>query len=214
MTWINGRPGPVAVARVPRLRQADKIAPVQKTFISAGQLLADSFLLAERIHASGFRPDLIVGIWRGGAPVAIAVQEYFDVRGCNTRHVPVKTWAYGGIDVRRREVEVSGLSLVAEAVDAASRLLLVDDVFDTGASIQALLGKLQFQMDENCPKEIRIACPWYKPARNQTTLRPDYYLHETDAWLVFPHELAGLTAAEIAAGKPDLRAILGKLHLG
>jgi len=187
---------------------------MEKIFISAGQLLADSFLLAERIYTSGFRPDLIVGIWRGGAPVAIAVQEYFDVLGCDSRHVPVKTWAYRGIDVRRRDVEVSGLSMVADAVDASTKLLIVDDVFDTGASIDALLGKLKFQLDERCPKEIRIACPWYKPARNATALRPDYYLHETGAWLVFPHELAGLKAAEIAAGKTDLKEIFDRLHLG
>lgn len=186
---------------------------MEKIFISAGQLLADSFLLAERVHASGFRPDLIVGVWRGGAPVAIAVQEYFEVRGCNAGHVPVKTWAYRGIDERRGDVEVSGLALVADSVDASSRVLIVDDVFDSGASLEALLGKLRFQLDERCPREIRIACPWFKPARNQSTLRPDYFLHETDAWLVFPHELAGLTGDEIAAGKTDLHPIIDRLRL-
>lgn len=186
---------------------------MEKIFIDAGQLLADSFLLAERVYASGYRPDLIVGIWRGGAPVAIAVQEYFDLRGCGARHVPVKTWAYRGMDMRRADVEVSGLSLVTDEVNPDSKLLIVDDVFDTGASIAALLGKLRFQMDERCPREIRIACPWYKPACNQSGLQPDYYLHESEAWLVFPHELAGLTAAEVAAGKTDLRDVLGKLHI-
>lgn len=187
---------------------------MDKLFISAGQLLGDSFLLAQRVFESGYRPDLIVGVWRGGAPVAIAVQEYFDARGCGALHVPVKTWAYRGLDVRRRDVEVSGLALVADAVQAESRLLIVDDVFDTGASLDALLGQLRVRMDERCPREIRIACPWYKPRRNQSTLRPDYFLHETDAWLVFPHELVDLQPAEIAAGKSDLREVLGKLHLG
>ena len=186
---------------------------MDKIFISAGQLLADSFLLAERVHASGFRPDLIVGVWRGGTPVAIAVQEYFDIRGFGARHVPVKTSSYGGIDARQDDVEVSDVSLITDAVDADARLLIVDDVFDTGASLEALLGKLCFQLDERCPRDIRIACPWYKPARNQSELRPDYFLHETDAWLVFPHELVGLTRAEIAAGKSDLQGILDKLQL-
>lgn len=186
---------------------------MEKIFIGAGQLLTDSFLLAERIYASGFRPDVIVGIWRGGAPVAIAVQEYFDARGCGAHHVPVKTWAYRGMDVRRREVEVSGIALVADAVNADSRLLIVDDVFDTGASIEALLGTLQFRLDERYPREIRVACPWYKPDRNRTGRHPDYYLHETGAWLVFPHELVGLKPDEIASGKTDLRDALGKLHL-
>jgi hypothetical protein len=186
---------------------------MRKIFISAGELLADSFLLAERVHASGFRPDLIVGIWRGGTPVAIAVQEYFDVRGCGGRHVPVKTCAYRGIDEHAGEVEVAGVALVADAVDAGSRLLIVDDVFDTGASLEALIGTLRLQLDERCPREIRIACPWYKPSRNRTSLQPDFFLHETDAWLVFPHELAGLTAEEIAAGKTDLRDVLDRLNL-
>jgi hypothetical protein len=186
---------------------------VEKIFISAGQLLADSFLLAERVHASGYRPDLIVGVWRGGAPVAIAVQEYLDVRGCGARHVPVKTWTYHGIDARRNGVEVSGLSVVSDAVDAGSRLLVVDDVFDTGASMAALLDALAERTGPRCPREIRIACPWYKPARNRSRLRPDYHLHETAAWLVFPHELAGLTTDEIAAGKTDLAGVLDRLRL-
>jgi hypothetical protein len=193
--------------------EATRSHPVRKIFISAGELLADSFLLAERVHASGYRPDLIVGIWRGGTPVAIAVQEYFDVRGCGAHHVPLKTCAYRGIDDRAGEVEVTGVSLVTDAVGVDSRLLIVDDVFDTGASLEALIGKLRFQLDERCPREIRIACPWYKPARNRTSMQPHYFLHETDAWLVFPHELAGLTPGEIAAGKTDLLKVLDRLQL-
>ena len=55
------------------------------------------------------------------------------------------------------------------------------------------------------PREVKTACVWYKPARRQTELAPDYYVHETARWLVFPHELEGLTPEEIAAHKrvPD-----------
>jgi hypothetical protein len=61
------------------------------------------------------------------------------------------------------------------------------------------------------PQRVRIATPWYKPGNNQTNLRPDYYLHETDAWIVFPHELAGLTFEEIKAGKTELAPVLDLL---
>jgi hypothetical protein len=46
-----------------------------------------------------------------------------------------------------------------------------------------------------------VACPWYKPSRNVTDLVPDFYIHATDQWLVFPHELRGLTPQEILQGK-------------
>ena len=51
-----------------------EIESVEKIFITAAELLRDSFLLASNILQSGFRPDYIVGIWRVGTPVGIAVQ--------------------------------------------------------------------------------------------------------------------------------------------
>ena len=65
-----------------------------KVFINAEELLRDSFLLALRILESGFRPDYIVGIWRGGTPVGIAVQEYLDYAGVETDHIAIRTSYY------------------------------------------------------------------------------------------------------------------------
>ena len=50
----------------------------EKIYITAQQLLNDSFELGIRIFKSGFRPSFIVGVWRGGTPVGIAVQEILD----------------------------------------------------------------------------------------------------------------------------------------
>ena len=61
------------------------------------------------------------------------------------------------------------------------------------------------------PTDVRIACPWYKPNNNMVNIVPDYYVHESDEWLVFPHELSGLTQKEIAEGKSDLANILALL---
>jgi len=52
-----------------------------------------------------------------------------------------------------------------------------------------------------------VACPWYKPTKNAVDFEPDYFVHESEEWLVFPHELAGLEASEIAKGKSDLANI-------
>jgi hypoxanthine phosphoribosyltransferase len=177
---------------------------MEKTFITAQALLEDSFRLAAKVYDDGFRPQFIVGIWRGGAPIGIAVQEYFDYKKVDTDHIAVRTSSYYGINQQSKEITVHGLHYIIENANASDGLLIVDDVFDSGRSIAALIGQLEFLMRNNMPKDIRIACPWYKPANKQVDITPDYYVHESKEWLVFPHELSGLTPDEIIAGKSDL----------
>lgn len=185
---------------------------MNKHFIDANQLLADSFRLAHKVCADGFRPDFIVGIWRGGAPIGIAVQEYFEFRGINTDHIAVRTSSYYGINQQSREIRVHGLPYIVEHANSDDRILIVDDVFDSGRSVEALLARLSELMRLNLPSEIRIATPWYKPKNNTTQITPDYYIHQTDNWLVFPHELSGLTQQELRAGKPELASVFDLLN--
>ena len=181
---------------------------MDKHFISAADLLRDSFLLAEQIYASGFRPNFIVGVWRGGAPVGIAVQEYLEYKGLESDHIAIRTSSYYGIDQQDKDVRVHGLQYIIDRANNDDNLLIVDDVFDSGRSITAVLRELKEKSRRNLPETIRIACPWFKPKKNQTEVIPDYYVHETDQWLVFPHEINGLTEAEIRLGKPDMADIL------
>ena len=181
---------------------------MEKVFISAQDLLVDSFKLAQQIYESGFRPQFIVGVWRGGAPVGIAVQEYLDYVGIETDHIAIRTSSYYAIGQQDKEVRVHGLNYIVDNVNADDQLLLVDDVFDSGRSIVAILNELRDKARRNLPEVIKIATPWYKPERNATNIEPDFYLHETNAWLVFPHELSGLTPEEIANGKPEVAATL------
>ena len=188
-------------------RQGWYNSPVDKLYISSQELLADSFRLAARIFASGFRPHFIVGIWRGGSPVGIAVQEYFEFRGAQTDHIAIRTSSYTGIGEQAKTIRVHGLHYIIENVNADDSLLIVDDVFDSGRSIEAVLNELSEKTRRNMPQDLRIACPWYKPKQSKVDIVPDYYLRETDKWLVFPHELAGLSLEEIREGKTDLREI-------
>ena len=50
-----------------------------------------------------------------------------------------------------------------------------------------------------------------KPTKNKTDRKPDFYLHETDEWLVFPHELDGLTIDEIKENKPAVKDLIDKI---
>jgi len=124
------------------------------------------------------------------------VEEFFRIQGCPIKfHSAIKTQSYTGIG-ERRAVEVMGLEDIVARANSEDKLLILDDVFDTGNSVKAVLETLQKMARKNMP-ETRTACLWYKPTCNQTDVTPNYWLHETDSWLVFPHELEGLTVEEI-----------------
>ncbi len=174
---------------------------MEKTFISAESLLRDSMALGLKIARSDYRPSFIAGIWRGGAPVGIAVQEVLDYQGIHTDHIAIRTSSYTGIDQQEKTVRVHALDYLVSKVSATDELLLVDDVFDSGRSIEAIFAELKKRCRLNLPN-IRVATVYYKPSRNRSSLRPDFYIHATENWLVFPHELQGLTREEILANKP------------
>ncbi len=185
---------------------------MQKTYISANELLLDSYQLGVNILNSGYQPDYIVGIWRGGTPVGIAVQEILHYLGVETDHIAIRTSSYYGIGKQDRSIRVHGLEYIIKNINYQDKLLLVDDVYDSGRSIQAVINTLKRKARRNTPNDIRIAVPWFKPNKNVTEIEPDYYLHSTDDWLVFPHELDGLTEAEIFANKAGVEGILKQFN--
>ena len=183
---------------------------MEKLYVSAEELLRASYELAWQVYESGFRPDYIVGIWRGGAPVGIAVQEFFDLMGVASDHIAIRTSSYKGIAEREKTVQVYGLNYVIRQVESDNSLLMIDDVFDTGLSVQKVIEDLEKACKKNTPN-IRIATPYYKPENNMTERTPDYFLYETSKWIVFPHELKGLSLEEIASNKPVLSGLIDKI---
>ncbi|MEM7611407.1 MAG: phosphoribosyltransferase family protein [Pseudomonadota bacterium] len=179
-----------------------------KQYISAQSLLEDAFALGHRVLESGFRPSFILALWRGAAPIGIALQEFLAWHDIETDHIAVRTSSYSGIDNQSREIAIYGMGYLIKNVTHEDRLLIVDDVFDTGHTIEALTKELRAKTRRNAPADIRVAVPYYKPARNKTDRAPDYYLHETSAWLKFPHSLEGLNDDEVAANRPELHRIL------
>ena len=129
---------------------------MEKHFIQADQLLKDSFNLAWKIFESGFKPDYIIGVWRGGAPVGIAVQEFLDFLDIPSDHIAIRTSYYSGIDSRKDEVQVYGLNYVIRKLKSEDSLLIVDDVYDTGMSVNKVVRDLESACKKNTP-EIRIA---------------------------------------------------------
>lgn len=182
-----------------------------KIYISANQLLEDSLELGLQVLESGFEPTLVVGVWRGGSPVAIAVHELMDYCGVRAEPVVIRAASYTGIDERGTEVRVDGLETLIEVAPLHERVLLVDDVWDTGHSFTSILQRLKSQLGDRLPGDLRTATPYFKPGKSQVEGRPDYFVHQNDAWLVFPHEMCGLPE-EVVAGKPGLRRFISRIR--
>ncbi len=188
---------------------------MDRRFITANELLLDSFKLAVKIFQSGFKPDFLVGIWRGGSAVGIVVQEGLEHFGVATDHIAIRT-SYDGPDSYSQMIEsadgirVHGLQYLLENLCSHHALLIVDDVYSTGSSVHAVIDQLSIKTRRNLPQDIRIASVWYRPTE-RTLCPPDYCLHEIDEWLVLPHELCGLSVEEIMENKVGLKPIMEEL---
>jgi hypothetical protein len=181
---------------------------VEKLFISADSLLRDSMELARMIVCSGARPTFLVAMWRGGAPIGIAVQEVLEYHGIHCDHIPIRTSSYTGIAEQGPTVRVHATDYLVSRLTFEDELLIVDDVFDSGRSLEAVLAELTRRCRRNLPSKISIATVYYKPARNRSALVPDFYVRATDKWLVFPHEIQGLSPEEILRHKPVTKDFL------
>jgi len=181
----------------------------EKLYLTAQRLLEDSFRLGGDIIRDGFRPSMMIAIWRGGVPMGIAIQELLAWYGIETDHIPIRTSSYAGIDGRASGIRIDGMEYLVRRCTYEDSLLIVDDVFDTGLTIEAVIGHLEQQARRNAPHDIRVAVPYYKPSRNRTSRVPEYYLHETAQWLKYPHSLEGLTREEIETHRPELWQIIG-----
>ncbi|MGI9220017.1 MAG: phosphoribosyltransferase [Woeseiaceae bacterium] len=188
---------------------------MRKKFISADVLLRDSFRLAANIHEAGFQPDFLVGLWRGGSAVGIAVQEGLDFLGVKTDHIAIRTSYRGAASytemVNKAEaIRVHGLQYLLENLCSHHSLLIVDDVYSTGSSVKAVIDQLSRKTRRNMPQDIRIASVWFRPT--ERTLRtPDYFVHETRDWLALPYELTGMTLDELREQRPELDNIIERL---
>ena len=177
---------------------------MDKHYLSANQYQSDMWRLASVIRKSGWKPDFLVGLWRGGAPVAIAVHEYFRATGWNVQHIPLKCSSYTGIGANNNKVAFLLGDAIFGMFRAGDKVLFVDDVFDTGKTAAAVHARMQA-----VGADSRIACVYWKPAKNRTRLVPDYVARDIgNDWIVFPHEIEGLAPAEVREKDPVLAELV------
>jgi len=130
--------------------------------------------LAEKIRKDGFKPDVIVGVSRGGWPPARVLSDLLD----NPNIANVRAEFYLGVAEKKGEPVLTQLVSVSVA---GKRVLVVDEIADTGKSLKVVKEHLM----ASGAVDVKIATVYYKP---WSIVKPDYYERETRRWVVFPWE--------------------------
>ena len=160
--------------------------------------------VAERVRRSGFVPDIIVAVARGGFPPARIISDILDVR----RVASITIEYYKAVKETKSEPKIV-FPLNADV--RGKRVLIVDDVADTGHSLLAA----KEHVEKAGASEVRVATLHYKP---WSVLKPDYYALETDAWIIYAWErwetIRDLAAKMRAEGKDEEEVVAELVRIG
>jgi uncharacterized protein len=198
-----------------------------KEFLPYDTVRNNALKLAHRIHGEGFVPDVIYVSLRGGAYMGNVISEYFKLVRKNDRpilYAAVVARSY--TDIREHDcVRVDGWTYAPEHLRAGDKILLVDDIFDTGRTINHLV---EIILEKGIPRQdCKVAVHDYKYfsyKADQLPIQPDYFCRkievdspDKDRWIHYmSHELVGLTPEELEkhyfAQDPELRAAFGALE--
>ena len=130
--------------------------------------------LARRVKDSGFRPDLIIGVSRGGWAPALIMSDLLE--NANTASIRIEFYLAPGVTARKPVIS-QAIMVPVKGVN----VLVVDDVSDTGESLKVAVEHL----DVCGAKAIKTATLYYKP---QSIFKPDFFIVETEQWIIFPWE--------------------------
>lgn len=164
--------------------------------------------LAYRIYNGGFIPDVIYVSLRGGAYLGNVISEYFKIVHKGSRPVYyAAVVAHSYTDVAQSDkVRIDGWTYSPEHLRVGDKVLLVDDIFDTGKTINCVA---QVILDKGIPRgDLKIAVHDYKyffDKPEQLPVQPDYWcrkheksINDESGWIHYmSHELVGLTQEEI-----------------
>ena len=197
-----------------------------KEFLPYDQVRNNSLKLAHKIYLDGFEPDVIYVSLRGGAYIANVISEYFKIARKDVHPVLyAAVVARSYTDIRQRDrVMIDGWTYSPEHLRHGDKILLVDDIFDTGRTINYLVEVL---LEKGIPrKDIKVVVHDYKYFtyhEEQLPIQPDYWCRkftitkpEEDRWIHYmSHELIGLSNEELEKHyytvDPELRQIFDSL---
>jgi hypoxanthine phosphoribosyltransferase len=179
-----------------------------KEFLQFDTVRNNALKLACRIYSGGFMPDVIYVSLRGGAYLGNVLSEYFKIVHRGSRPVYyAAVVAHSYTDVAQSDrVRIDGWTYSPEHLRVGDKVLLVDDIFDTGKTVNCLA---QVILDKGIPRcNLKIAVHDYKyfvDKPEQLPIQPDYWcrkheklVSDESSWIHYmSHELVGLTQEEI-----------------
>lgn len=199
------------------------MSSVRKEFLPYNVIRNNALKMAFRIHQEGFIPDIIYVSLRGGAYIGNVISEYFKVvrkEGRPVFYAAVVARSYEDIN-QREQVRVDGWTYRPEYLRSGDRVLLVDDIYDSGRTINELTEVI---LEKGLPRrDVKIAVHDYKVCEYRgepLPIKPDYWCRkhvitrpEDEVWIHYmSHELVGLTEAELRTHyypeDPELQEIL------
>lgn len=130
--------------------------------------------LADQIAESGFRPDIIVAVSRGGFDPARILSDELNIRSLASLQVIY----YAGINERNDKPQVK---YPLNADISGLNVLVVDDVADSGSSLKVV----KEYIDSLGPREVRMATLHHKP---WSSFEPDFFAESVDKWIIYPWE--------------------------
>lgn len=145
---------------------------------SYDEIRADALLLFNQLRSSGWSPDVNVGVGRGGLFVLRCLQDFYAAGGIKIPYVVPAVERYNGI-ASTGTIKIRRLS---RGDVEGRRVLVVDDVSDQGDSLLALVDLLR----RDGAAEVKTATVHFKP---WSKLKPDFFVVETDSWIIYPWEL-------------------------
>ena len=166
-----------------------------KIFIDSNKFMIYSTQLAQKILQSNYKPDAIIGVSRGGSFPSIIIHEFLNYNNIDCEYFVISAKSYTDIEINGSiYIDISTNTMLS--LKNKNKILIIDDVFDTGKTLMSIINKLTIQYNI-WESKLKIATVFYKPDKNKTTIYPSYYVEITEDWIVFPHELVGLTDEEI-----------------
>jgi len=202
---------------------------MRKEFLAYNTVRNNALKMAHRIHMDGFIPDVIYVSLRGGVYLGNVISEYFKIIQSGTRPVyyaVVVAHSYTGVRESNTRVKVEGWTYSPDHLRTGDKVLLVDDIFDSGRTINYLA---EIILDKGIPRsDLKIAVHDYKffPSSEHLVIQPDYWCRKhdrsnntEDLWIHYSsHELIGLTKEELEEhyykDDPELRDVLEIMYQG
>jgi uncharacterized protein len=167
---------------------------MSKLFVNSHELYKYSRALGENI-IEGYKPDFVLGISRGGCMTGIIIHEYLNYKGIECSYSNISCKSYNNSNTQTNEHVIDCSKHTLKRLQNSKHILIVDDVFDTGFTMMHILNYLsRYNIYSN---KIKIGTIYFKSNNNKSTIIPDFYIQTCDKWIVFPHELMGLTKEEV-----------------